>query len=100
MEFFAANMLLVPSVLQPQVFLPTVDGAITFLTRVDNSSQAGIPEDMARNLLFEIYLGVWTCSVNNAYGSVTATTKVTDCGMYKLLPSAWFTGMYLLRIHY
>ena len=82
MEFFAANMLLVPSVLTPQVFLPTVDGAITFLTRVDNASQAGITEDVARNLLFDIYLGDWTCSASNAYGSDTATTNVRECGMF------------------
>ena len=82
MEFFAANMLLMPSVLQPQVFLPTVDGAITFLTRVDNSSRAGISEDVARNMLFDSYLGDWTCSANNAYGSDTATTNVRECGMF------------------
>ena len=108
MEFYLAamaNRLLIPVLLQPEVFSPTIDGAITFQTRVDNSQLAGIPEDVAQDMLFDVFIGEWTCGVSNAYGLETATTNIRECGMFDagllttLTIKKWWFCVHILKVY-
>jgi hypothetical protein len=73
--------------LRPTPLLAAEDGSITFTTRVNRISSLGSARfregyglDDARDDLFELLLGTWTCGVSNRYGFDAVSTIITDCG--------------------
>lgn len=86
-EFLAANPLLAMGivVLDPSPFHQQliVDGSILLHNRIENvtSLPPGVATlKEAREKLFTLLLGNWTCKVNNTLGSTSRTYIIKECG--------------------
>ena len=87
--FFRERKLLILGVLTPPNFILLGSAfSVLFLnTSVDNVTTSDLLEDdvpieVARDMLFDLLLGEFTCSVQNVYGMDTATTVIQECGTY------------------
>ena len=83
--FLMNNTILALGVLTPMILTLQQDGQIWYNTRVDNITQPGmIPEvttiDQARELVFDLSLGMWTCAVNNMFGTAAVEYLIRECG--------------------
>ena len=77
--------LLMPGSLHPTPLTATKDGSIVISYRVNRISSSSIFKEgydlsTARDGVFKLLLGTWTCGVSNSYGSDVVTTEIMDCG--------------------
>ena len=85
-EFVMMNPILMPGVLDPITFSTLSDGSIAYNYEVENiTSPQLLPPgtttiDEAKQQVFELLLGNWTCMVSNTLGSATITYVISDCG--------------------
>lgn len=83
-DFIMKHTILMPGVLDPVVFIATSSGSITFDTHVVNISQPmAIPSvttvEGAREQVFNLLIGNWTCVVTNELGTDSVTHTFTSC---------------------
>lgn len=84
-EFLANNTILQPGALEPAVIRLPADGRILYNTDVVNiTGSALLPEgimiDQAREQVFDLLLGIWTCVVSNSFGTTSVNYKISECG--------------------
>ena len=86
-DFVMDKQVLMPGVLDPTTFTADGDGTISYSTVVMNISiPVFLPPnttiEQARQMLFDLLLGNWTCVANNSLGTSSVTHIVRECGEY------------------
>ena len=88
-SFLTTNPILKAGVFDIVPFMVLSDGTAVFTTKFNNITSpvlGNLPPDItpeqARELLFNTYLGNWTCFVNNSIGSSSVEYIVRKYGMY------------------
>lgn len=91
-EYSIENQILLPGVLDPVTFTTFGDGSIAYNYDVMNISvPAFVPEGVttpqqARDVVFDLLLGNWTCVLNSSLGSPDPITYlIRECGK-KVMP--------------
>ena len=84
-EFFMNNTILQLGVLEPKIMLLTTDGQISYNINVDNITvPALLPQgttiNHAREQVFNLLLGIWTCVVSNRFGTTFVNYTISECG--------------------
>ena len=87
-DFVRDKPVLIIGVLYPTTFAATVDGTISYSTVVMNITfQPPLPPnttiEQARQVLFDLLLGNWTCVANNSLGTSSVTYITRECGEYR-----------------
>ena len=85
-DFFMEFSILMTGVLDPSAFTATSDGTIFLDYQVENITMPqllppNVTIEQARQKVFDLFLGNWTCTISNTLGSATPVTYIIrDCG--------------------
>ena len=87
-DFTMDNPVLIPGVLVPTTFTASADGTISYSTEVMNITflpqlPPSTTTEQARQMLFDLLLGNWTCVANNSLGTSSVTYTIRECGEYQ-----------------
>ena len=84
-DFFNANPILMQLIFDPNALGAFADGMLFYVYHVTNITMPGLLPpgvttiEEARQQLFNLAVGNWTCEVNNALGNDSVTYIVREC---------------------